>query len=808
MYVSLRWLGRHIDLEGLTPEQICDDLTLSTAEVEGLERFAPHLSDVTVGFVKTRTAHPDADKLSVCSVDVGAGEDLTIVCGAPNVDAGQKVAVATVGTVLPGDFKIKKSKIRGVPSQGMICALDELGLGDDHAGIWVLPEHVEMGEPLARAMDLEDWVIEIDNKSLTHRPDLWGHRGIAGELAAIYRRELRPIDLSLPATGNGAGCRVTIESEACSRYGALEIEGARALPSPLWLQALLLAVGQRPIDQLVDLSNFVMLDLGQPNHTFDRGAVGDAGIVVRTARSGETIKTLDGEERKLVPTDLLICAGDTPVALAGIMGGEGSKISADTASLLLEVATFDPTVVRRTSSRLGLRTESSARFEKSLDPTLPAKAAAHFARLLGELQPDVKLPSAMTMAGEGRDPALQLELRTDVVRRALGVDIDDDEIRDILERLGFGVEAAQGHFVVKVPSARATKDVTIERDLVEEVGRIHRYGHIEPKRMVFELAPPERNDRRRLVRAIQDRLAGGARFHEVIAYSFVAESLIEKLGAADLPYVRVINPVVQGEERVRRSVLPSLLATLEANRRARDDVRLFEVGKGYLPEDANERGEPRERHLVGLVWAATKPDKQARFDAHRFSHLQGVVSELIEHLGFEAPAWSAPETAPAWTHPARRLVARFEGGDEDVALLADLDPGAARSLGLDGELESDVAVAEISIDALLAGPRKAARYRPLPKFPGIKVDVAVAVAEETPSGRVVEAIEASGKGIVAGIELFDLYRGESLGAGRKSLAYHVLLQSGSKTLSDKDQEKFLKRFEQAVQQLGGELRRG
>ncbi len=808
MYVSIKWLKRHVDLGGLSAEQICDDLTLSTAEVEGLEPFAPWLGDVTVGLVKTREPHPDADKLSVCTVDIGGDEALTIVCGAPNVDAGQKVAVATVGTVLPGDFKIKKSKIRGVPSQGMICALDELGLGDDHEGIWVLPGDVAVGESLAKAMDLEDHVIEIDNKSLTHRPDLWGHRGIAGELAAIYRRDLRSIDLTLPATGDAPGCPVKIESPACSKYLALEIAGARALPSPLWMQALLLAVGQRPIDQLVDLSNFVMLDLGQPNHTFDRRAIGDDGIVVRQAHAGETLRTLDDEERALVDTDLLICAGDTPVALAGIMGGEGSKVEGDTDALVLEVATFDPTVVRRTSARLALRTDSSARFEKSLDPTLPARAAAHFVRLLAELQPEVTLPSKLTEVGDGVDPAFSLRLRTDHVRRSLGKAVDDAEIRDILERLGFGVRDVEEGFEVAVPSARATKDIGIERDLVEEVGRIHRYGEIEPAAMAFDLVPPPRNDRRRLVRQIQDRLAGGARFHEVIAYSFVHDDLVKKLGQEDLGYVRVINPVVQGEERVRRSVVASLLAPLEANRRGGDDVRLFEIGKGYVPEDGNDRGEPRERHLLGLVWATPRPGQHASFDENRFAQLYGVVSELIAHLGYEAPSWTVAEQAPAWAHPGKRLEARFDGVDEALALVADLDPGAAAALGLSGELASDVAVAEISLDALLAGPKRSARYTPLPKFPGIKVDVAVALDEATPSQAVVDAIEASGKGIVASVELFDLYRGDALGEGRKSLAYHVILQSGSKTLSEKDEQKFLKRFDQAVQKLGGELRSG
>ena len=324
MFVSMRWLARHVSLDDITPEQLCNDLTLSTAEVEGLERFAPQLHDVVVGNVVEKNAHPDAEKLSVCQVDVGEEDALTIVCGAPNVEAGQKVAVACIGTTLPFDFKIKKSKIRGVESRGMICSVRELDLGEEHDGIWVLPEDAGVGAPVATALGIDDWIIEIDNKSLTHRPDLWGHRGIAREIAAIYERELLPIDTALPKLGSEAATPVSIETAGCQRYIALQIDGvskSTTQQSPDWLRWLLLAVGQRPIDLLVDLSNFVMLDLGQPNHVFDRrqldseNAKADAGhhgIVVRDARDEETIVTLDGEERKLRSTDLLICARGHP----------------------------------------------------------------------------------------------------------------------------------------------------------------------------------------------------------------------------------------------------------------------------------------------------------------------------------------------------------------------------------------------------------------------------------------------------------------------------------------------------------------
>lgn len=816
MKASFRWLARHVDLSGITPAQLGNDLTLSTAEVEGLERFAPATSDVVVGHVLTRDRHPDAEKLSLCTVDVGAGETLSIVCGAPNVAAGQKVAVAKIGTKLPGDLTIKRSKIRGVESFGMICSARELGVGDEHDGIWVLETEAAPGTSVAHALELEDWVVEIDNKSLTHRPDLWGHRGLAREIAAIYERKLKPLDLTPPATGAGAPYPVSIESPDCLRYVGLVIEGVRAGRSPDWLRHLLLAVGQRPIDLFVDLSNFVMLDLGQPNHVFDRRRLDTLapkrGIVVRTARPSESLRTLDGLERKTNPADLLICAGEVPVALAGIMGGDDSKVADDSDALLLEVATFQATTIRRTSSRLGLRTDSSARFEKALDPHLPLAAAGHFARLLGSIAPSLRLPAQVSDVGAWTDPSRTLELRCERVRSALGKPLAASEIRGILERLEFGVEslspAPNEQFRVRVPSFRATKDITLEQDLIEEIGRIHRYGNIAEQALELSITPPPRDERRRLVRHLQDRLAGGARFRENLSYSFIADALIERLGEAALPHVRVINPVHQGESRIRRRVAPSLLPALEANRRHHADVRLFEIGKAYEPEHPSERGEPRERHLLALAWAGPRPDaKKARYDESRLQRLQSVVNDLVGSFGIAAPRWTSEGERPSWAHPSKCLFLELPGATQTVAVVADLEPGLAPAIGLTGDLDSEVVLAELCLDGLLAAERRGSAYRPLPRYPGIKVDVAVAVLEATRAGELIALVEAAGKGQVADVELFDLYRGKSIGEGRKSLAFHVLLQSDARTLTDQDEQKFLQRFEKLVADAGGELRK-
>lgn len=807
MKLSYRWLARHVDLEGLTPEDLRANLTLSTCEVEGLERFAACLSDVTVGFVAERQAHPDSDHLSLCRVDVGSGELLQIVCGAQNVAQGQKVAVATLGTTLPGDFRIKRSKIRGVESCGMICSERELGLGDEHAGIWVLPAEAQVGRPVADALDLVDWVLEIDNKSVTHRPDLWGHRGMAAELAAIFRRPLAPLDTSLPPTGRAKPWEVRVESEACLRYLALPIDGVRSERSPDWLRRLLLAVGQRPIDLLVDVSNFVMLDLGQPNHLFDRRELAGRPIVVRQARTGERMRTLDGVERALAPSDLLICAGERPVALAGVMGGEESKVAGETRELLLEVASFQPAPVRRTATRLGLRTDASARFEKNLSPTLALEAAGHLVRILRSIQPEVSLPAPIADAGQWSDPTRTVRVRCELVRRRLGAPLSDAEIVDILRRLGFGVTKSHGALDVVVPAIRATKDITLEQDLVEEVGRIHRYGNVPEHRLEGSLVAPPADRRRQLVRRLEDRLAGVGRFRQTIGYSFVSDALLAQLGLAQLPHCAVINPVAEGLARIRRSVAPSLLASIEHNRRHAKDVRLFELGKGYLPERALPGGEPAEVHELALLIAREPAAAGARFDDNALALLRGAVDDLCFALRLDQPAYrklAGVDGAP-YLHPGKTLA--VELGSGSLGWLAAVDPRVERELGLVGEQRSDLALATLSIDALLAAPVREKIYRPSPRYPGVKLDVALALPEAVAAQEVRLALERAAKGLAGAIELFDVYTGPNVGPGRKSLAYHVQLESDERTLTDQDAQKFLQRVERTASELGGELRK-
>ncbi|MDP6838505.1 MAG: phenylalanine--tRNA ligase subunit beta, partial [Planctomycetota bacterium] len=687
----------------------------------------------------------------------------------------------------------------------------ELDLGADHEGIWELPEEAPVGSDLASALGLEDWVLEIDNKSLTHRPDLWGHRGLAREVAAIFGRPLLPLDTSIPACGAGPPPQVTIEesaAELCPRYLALALDGVRVEPSPLWLRCLLAAAGQRPLDLLVDLSNFVMLDLGQPNHLFDRAAVAD-GIEVRRAAAAEEMVTLDEGRHTLGSEDLLICSGQRPVALAGVMGGADSKVAPETRELLLEVANFHGTTVRRTAMRTGLRSESSARFEKNLDGELVPAAAGHLVRTLLSIQPEVTLPSPPMDVGVYATPDLSVELSPEMVRERLGVELDDNHISTSLASLGFDITAANGVYSVGVPSWRATKDISIAEDLVEEVGRLHGYDNIPPRPLVGELTPPLHDARRTLVEALQDRLAGGARFHEVLGYSFLHAELCERLGICDQPHVRLVNPVAEGEDRVRRSVLPSLLGRLEINRRQRERVAIFEIGKGYLPEEPGDRGQPREIHELGLAWSVPPSDKGAAFDDGAFSRLAGVMEDLLAQLGFGCASFVglAPDAGrPAWAHPGRGALCSLADGTA-VGFIAELEPGLHRPLGLMDDLVSDVACATLSLDALLAAEKPAFRPRKLPRFPETKVDVALACPAAMPAGDLAAMIERAGKGLVGDLELFDLYRGANLPTGQKSLAWHLRLRAEDRTLGENDVARFLGRLERAAAAADCTLRR-
>ncbi|MCA8948618.1 MAG: phenylalanine--tRNA ligase subunit beta [Planctomycetes bacterium] len=813
MKLSLRWLSRHVDLRDLEPKQILADLTMSTAEIEGLERFGEGLECLVIGHVRKRDKHPDADKLSVCTVDLGsAGGVVQIVCGAPNVAAGQRVVVIRPGDTLPdkggkGALKIKASKIRGVESHGMICSESELGLSSEADGILVLPDDTPIGARFVDVCEVLDWVFEIDNKSINHRPDLWGHYGFARELAAIYGRELRPaaVPIELPASGTSIPIEIDAAAgSACPRYCGLVIDGVVAGPSPNELRWQLAAVGQRAINLPVDLTNYVMLDLGQPMHAFDRRHVGDGPVRVRFARDGEKITTLDGQARTLTPTDLLICAGDRPEALGGVMGGEGTMVESETTSLFLESANFHAATVRRTSMRLGLRTDASARFEKAQDPA-NAELAIH--AFLGLLQRHC--PTAVP-AGPLVDPAgfafepPAIELRRARLHQKLGIELPDDQVHAILESLGFevgltvGLEAGAGVFMVRVPSFRATKDIASEDDLIEEVGRMFRYDNIPERPLTGRIEPPPRHDELALARRLVESACFDLGCSEVYNYTFVADAVVNACAAAEHAYVRVQNPVAPDLARIRRHVVPSLLASVPQNLRRHAEVRLVEHGKGYHAEMRSD-GLPHEIREIAMVLARREGGDPAL--PHPYVELRQAVELLLLRSGYPAVmerVWHGRDQP--WVHPSRAVAIDRDGSP--VGYVAHLHPRVARAL----DLPATTAIACLDVRALLVAGRKIASYTPVPTYPPLPVDVALLVDEGVQVAAVTEFLTRVGKKLVRAVELFEVYRGERLPAGKKSLNFTVTLGADDRTLDDKDESKYLGKVREQAASIGAELR--
>ena len=800
MKISLAWLADFVDLDGVEPERVAELLSLHTAEVEGVEVFGSTITDVVVGEVVECSRHPDAEKLSVTQVDFGGGEAVQVVCGAPNVRQGLKVAFAPVGSVLPGGHKLKKAKLRGQVSHGMICSARELELGEDHAGILELEDASVIGRRLVDQLGLLDSVLELDNKSVTHRPDLWGHYGFARELAAILDRPLRPLPLREDWGGAPSDIPIRLEDpDGCPLYLGLEVQlGGRPATSPSWLRQRLLAVGQRPLNDVVDLTNYVLLELGQPTHAFDLARLQGPEIVVRVAAEGERFTTLDDVERSLATADLVIADRDRAVALAGVMGGAETEVSDSTEAILLESAVFHPTRIRRTSQRLALRTEASARFEKSLDPALAEQALRRFARLLEDVRPDAQLAGGPAAAGQAAAPVVRVPLRVERTAALLGLDVDRQEMVRSLTALGFGVEDGGAELQVEVPSWRATKDVTTEVDLIEEVGRLAGYHRVVPVPLRAPVQVPWNDPVRLVTRRLADRLSGAHQAWETQGYSFLHDAWARRLHQPEAAFVQVDNPVQDGVRLIRRDPVPSLLEQAAGNVRERPAGMLFELAKGYEPRSA---GAPEERKWLGVIlWdtSAVSPDGPASL----FGHARSVTEDLLRTLQCEGSAETGLDrTLAPWAHPARGLT--WKDGDSLLGFSAAVDPRLAEEVDLHGEAAA-VVLLDLDVLSASAGQR---RFRPPARFPAIKVDVALALPESVAYAEVEDALRKAGGKLLESLTLFDVFRGGSLAAGQRSLAFHAVLRGADRTLADKDEQKFLSKVEKAAEQLGGHLRR-
>jgi phenylalanyl-tRNA synthetase beta chain len=799
MKLSLNWIGEFVDLGGLEPESLAERLTRVTAEIESLERRGAGLREIVTARVVDVSRHPKAGRLTVCSVDAGA-ERLDVVCGAPNVRAGCVVAFAPPGSRLPGGQPIERAEIRGVASHGMICSLAELRLGEDADGIWILPDDTPIGRPLPAVLPVEDAIIEIDNKSLTHRPDLWGHYGFAREFAAFLGRPLRPLPVVSFAAPGG---RVPISVEDpkwCPRYVGAVLRGVGVRRSPAWLQMRLESVGVRPRNNVVDLTNYVMLEIGQPTHAFDLDRLAGPEIRVRRARAGERIRTLDGVDRVLSEEALVIADRERAVAVAGVMGGADSEIADATRTILLESANFEPSNVRKTAQRLQLRTDASTRFEKSLDPEFARLALGRILALLPQVVPGASLEGGVTDVFPAPPEPKRVDLRLETVHRRLGVPVPEERVRSILAALEFEVASIPGGLRVTVPSFRATKDVSIEMDLVEEIGRLFGYDAIPECKPRVVCEPSTRNRVRALEREVKTLLSGGLGFNEVATYSFTEEAVIRRAGLDPERHLHVRNPIAADLACLRVSIVPNLLALLEANLRLREEVRVYEVGRSYVKDDRKSQELPRERRDVVAVLCRRKVG--GGNGGRAFFDLKGVCEALLDRLSLRAPQWRASGAArDPWVHPSHS--AELWVGGARLGEIAEIHPEIARTFHVEA---ADTAFFRIDLDTVLCAERPQRLYEPLPRFPAIRQDISVVVPVTLRAAAVEQAIRDVAPDIIAGVRLFDVFTGGRIGAGKRSLTFEITYRAADRTLKDADAAAIHARVVERVRGLGGTVR--
>jgi len=795
MKVTWGWLADWVDLPS-TPRDLAHALAMRGLPVASIEQTASLDPSIVVGRVRSVEPHPNADRLRLCTVDVGTGSKLSIVCGASNVAAGQAVAVARIGSKLPDGTKLRKSKIRGVESEGMICSERELGLSQESHGIWVIADAPQLGMPVQEILGGGDAILDVEITS--NRTDCMSVRGLAREIASIQRAKVKPAP-ALREAGEGALPRVTVESgEDCLRYMARVVRGVRIGPSPEWLVHRLEATGFRSINNVVDVTNYVLRTHGQPIHAFDASKVGGNEIVVRRARGGETLRLLDGREVSLGPHVLVIADRSRPMALAGIMGGLETGVTDATRDVVLESAHFDPRLTKEAARALGLDTDASQRFAQGVDPEGVALALDETARLLAELASGTVARGAADQWPGKRAPR-RTRLRASRLTALLGFAVDAETIAQSLAGLDIRqVEPWSGDVATyEAPSYR--QDLEIEEDLIEEVARVVGYDHI-PSRVTLHAPDPAPESPSLALRArVMERLRGYG-FDEALHTALVGavpDAVLPDEGAAELWEIQ--NPISRELKHLRPSLLPALLQSAARNlRHGAREVRLAEAGKVF------RRSPPplgTERLLIALVLAGDPdPWKEPAAEGDRYLTVKGVVDGCLEALGIDSRR-TDPYHEACW---AGGTGARIHSENRTLARIGQVSPMLASAAGL----ERPAWAAVLEVAALVEAVPGSRQHRPLPKYPASKRDLAIVVDRRVPYAAVEEAIRRGGGALLAEIRLFDVFEGERIGPDKKSLACALEFRSPDRTLNDRDVDEAVRRIVRALSETVGATIRG
>jgi len=743
----MNWVRDFVDLDGLDLEALIRRFTLSTAEVEEIIRKGEGTKGIVVGKILTVEKPPESKKLSLLTVDQG-GEVVNCVCGAPNVRAGMHVAFAPAGSTV-GGMAIAKAKIAGFASNGMCCSEHELGLSSDHDGILDLDTlgiEFTLGTPLENIIELYDVIFEVDNKSLTNRPDLWGIYGIAREFAALTGRQLKPVpQADLTLYDALPSIEITIDDPACTCYSGLKLSNISVKKSPLHMRSRIFACGMRGINLLADLTNYLMLELGQPMHAFDLRRVSD--IRVKTFGAPFTFQTLDGNDREIDPDTLMICTGDgKPVAVAGIMGGYASDIKDDTGALLLESATFDPVSIRKSAGRLGLRTDASARYEKALDPKLTVPAIGRFVYLLQQCDGGVKVASCLTRASTFDYPEIDIHLKQNYIDRYTGIVIEKARVSVILKSLGFGVEETADGYQVRVPSFRATKDISIAADLIEEITRVYGYDNFEVKSTSSLLAPVRAARGKTDEARVKDILVQRHSLHEAHSYVWADRAKYKELGLEIEPNVRLLNSVNPDHETLRNSMIPTLLAFISENRGYAEEYGIFEIGRAV--KGLGEAGSCDERKILGIALYAREQNEEALF--FRLKHMLDELMFTLRHLRARFPKM---DPAHGWQHPVNTFAIELQG--RRLGHISALHPRNGQRI----DKKAAIVVAELDMGLFAELKAQPIQYSEPSKYPWIDVDLSFVLDGHT-FADIAEALEKRGGAWLQSVALVDIYAPE------------------------------------------------
>ncbi len=796
MKISFNWIKDFVEIDpDISSRELAETITLSVCEVEGIEETGRHLKDVLVAEVLEINPHPDAEKLSLVTVNLGASIQ-QVVCGASNYKIGDKVPYAGEGVTLPGDFLIKKAKIRGIESCGMLCAEDELGFSDDHLGLMILPQNTEVGTPLVELYpDQVDLVMEIDNKSITHRPDLWGHYGFAREIGAIFRVPVKEIAFDATLVSGNGDRLIDVDvlgGELVPRFSGLSIDNIQIGPSPVWIQHRLLRVGLRPINNMVDLTNYVMLELGQPMHAFDAEQIDGSKLIVKLADKGTKVTTLYQKEVELGPYDMIICDVNEALSVAGVIGGLNSGITLTTSRIFLEAANWDPVCIRKTSTRIGLRTDACQRYEKSLDPELTVLAIQRAVELLKLTSPDLKICGDLVDIRNKNIPSIIIQTNTEFICRRLGKNIDHKEIVDILTHLDFNIAEDGNDLAVEVPSFRRTKDISIPEDLVEEIGRIHGFNNITPQAPVFPIERPVFNRQHKFEQLAKFTLSK-SQYHEVVNYPLTCQKTEDVFGLDPEGIMVLKNPVADHQNQMRTSLLPHFVQSIFENQKITYDFKLFEIGRMYRKKTSGDINES-----IGLIAGVSKKLNQP---GDAFYCLKSDLIKLFSGLQLGNINWKPIEPAQKKEYQHINISAEVFSDQTKLGTVYCLTPEYVDKVGL----KEDVCFAELDFDLMFSLDKTEFRYQAPPKFPSVFFEVSLIIPERVVFQEIHDII-VSTDSLVSNVKFLDIYRLKEQ-IGKKSISVSIEFRSSKKTLNTEEVKQLQDNVVASLAQNGYNLRK-